>query len=38
MAVFNAEYIRIRNLFEVQLDSKRQLIDGSENILKSFVV
>lgn len=38
VAVFNAEYIRIRNLFEVQLDSKRQLIDGSENILKSFVV
>ena len=38
VAVFNDEYIRIRNLFEVQLDSKRQLIDGSENIIKSFVV
>lgn len=38
VAIFNAEYIRIRKIFEVQLDSKRQLIDGSENIIKSFVV
>lgn len=36
MAIFNAESIRIRKVFEVKLDSKRQLIEGSEQLIKTF--
>lgn len=36
VAIFNAESIRIRKIFEVQLDSKRQWIEGSEQLIKTF--
>ena len=36
VAVFNAEFISIRKIVEVQLDSKRQLIEGSEHIIKTY--
>lgn len=36
VAIFNAESIRIRKIFDVQLDLKRQLIEGSEQLIKTF--
>ena len=36
VAIFNAKSIRISKIFEVQLDSKRQWIEGSEQLIKTF--